>query len=86
MRVLNWRRMLPFVKQALESPNEFLEQRVLRQMQAVHDIPMGRLMHVLGMVDPADVAAVVAKLLHEGRLSADLDRYRFGETLLLSLA
>lgn len=86
VRILNWQRMLPFVKRAQESPNDFLEKRVLWQVDGAHDISMGRLTHALSTVDPTDVTAMVAKLLHEGQLSANLDRYRFGGTLLLSLS
>lgn len=84
VRILNWRRMLPFVQRAVEAPVYSLEQHILEQMQLVHDISLGRLILAQDMVDPADVAAVAAKLLHEGKLHADLDHYRFGGTLLLS--
>lgn len=82
-RINNWRRMLPFVKYARDNPEPQLERAVLGRMQDVGDLPMRELTPLQEEPGDTEVTAVVAKFLHAGKLTADLDTQHFGPNLML---
>ena len=82
-RINNWRRMLPFVKYAIDNPDAELERAVLQRLRVLTDLPMRELVRVHPRANDTTVTAVVAKLLHSGKLAADLDIQHFGPNLLL---
>ncbi|HET7174748.1 MAG TPA: hypothetical protein VFK21_01960 [Gammaproteobacteria bacterium] len=85
VRIHNWLRMLPFVKRAIESPSVWLEEAVLYHLRGLPDTTLHQLIRSLPSADGTSVTAAVAKLLHQGKLAADLDGCRFGLNLLVRL-
>ena len=85
LRIQNWQYMLPLVKLVVESPMPSLEQDVLAQMGSAQDVYLGGLTQALRSEDAVHVSAVVANLLHRGKLTADLDQCPFEPNLLLRL-
>ncbi|HEY1772611.1 MAG TPA: hypothetical protein VGH91_05405 [Gammaproteobacteria bacterium] len=83
-RIQNARRMLPFVNYALDHPLPELECVVLLRLMLA-DISLRELVRSYPSEISTDVTAAVAKLLHAGRISADLDYGHFGPNLVLRL-
>jgi hypothetical protein len=83
-RIQNWRRMLPFVRFAQEHPDIELEAVVLLKL-LLADLSLRELMRTQPARQGIAVSAAVAKLLHAGKISADLDHGHFGPDLLLRL-
>jgi len=84
-RIQNCRRMLPFVRYALENPDPELERLILARL-AVADLPLRELLRCQQPAQNTRTTALVAKLLHMGHVVTDLDHGSFGPELLLSLA
>lgn len=84
-RISNWRRILPFVKFAEANPDPELEERVVSRLGASLELPLGELIRTVDAPKDALITAIVARLLHAGKVSADLDQSRFGPQLLLHL-
>jgi hypothetical protein len=82
-RINNWRRMLPFVRYAIDNPMPGLEEAVLERLQCSPDLPMRELLPLQAGPGDTQVTSAVAKLLHSGKLTADLDHQHFGPNLLL---
>lgn len=83
-RIQNWQRILPFVVHAMQNPDEDLEQFILLRL-AASDLSLRELSRRRDPALSTHVTAVAAKLLHAGKITADLDRCHFGPDLLLKL-
>jgi hypothetical protein len=83
-RIQNSRRMLPFVQFALEHPDPEMECVVLLRL-LLADLSIRELVRCYPSEISTDVTAVVAKLLHAGKIAADLERGHFGPNLVLRL-
>ena len=81
--IQNWQRLLPFVQLAEERADTALETAVLEQLAGKGGMRLGELTQILFRTDEMLVTATVANLLHQGRLTADLEHARFGAELLL---
>lgn len=84
-RIQNCRRMLSFVRYALDHPDPELEGVILLRL-AVADLPLRELIRCYPVEQGITVTALAAKLLHAGKISADLEHSHFGPNLLLKLA
>jgi hypothetical protein len=84
-RIQNCQRMLPFVRFAQEQPDNELEAVVLLKL-LLSDLPLRELIRTQPARQGIAVTATVAKLLHSGKINADLDQGHFGPDLLLKLA
>lgn len=83
-RIQNCRRMLPFVRHAYEHPDPELEGVILLRLM-VADLSLRELIRCYPEEQGTAVTSLVAKLLHSGKVSADLDQGHFGPNLLLRL-
>lgn len=83
-RIQNTRRMLPFVQFALEHPDPELECVVLLRLMLA-DLSIRELVRCYPSEMSSDVTAVTAKLLHAGKITADLAHAHFGPNLVLRL-
>ena len=84
-RIQNCRRMLPFVRHAMEHPDPELESVILLRLM-VADLSLRELIRCYPAEQGTAVTALTAKLLHVGKISADLDHGHFGPNLLLRLS
>lgn len=84
-RIQNSRRMLPFVQFAYEHPDPELECVILLRL-VVADLSLRELVRCYPKDISPYVTAQVARLLHSGKIAADLDHGHFGPNLVLSHA
>lgn len=83
-RIQNTRRMLPFIRHALECPEPELECVLLLRLMLA-DLSIRELIRSYPSELSADVTAAAARLLHSGKIAADLDNGHFGPNLVLRL-
>lgn len=83
--IYNWRRLMPLVQLGDERADEALEHAVLDAVARAGTMRLGDLIMGASPVEGAHMTAVVACLLHRGRLVADLDLGRFGPDLVLGI-
>lgn len=85
LKIRNWQRLVPYVLEAQESPHPDVEKLVTHAVGETPRITVGLLCRAFAATRQGTVLAAVAKLLHAGRLLADLEHDRFGPALQLAV-